>query len=95
MLSTKFASCKVSGQLMRLTKLLTTSLQTRRRLPLLLALALTALTGCATAPLGETARLLRTYPAEAKAAAQIAPNFTRDALKTINRLEANQKEGTP
>lgn len=52
---------------------------------------LCVLAGCVTTPLAETARLLKTYPEQAQAAAQAAPNFTRDALKTINRLEANQK----
>ncbi len=56
------------------------------------AIALCSLAGCATPPVGvEVHRLLQAYPEQAKAAAQLAPDFTRDALKTINRLEAGQK----
>jgi len=44
-----------------------------------------ALTGCASAPLENAKRLIE-HP-EFKAAAVAAPNFTSDALLTINRLE--------
>jgi hypothetical protein len=76
------------------TKRWTTSWMRRWRpslRPVLALTALCALAGCVTPPLAETPRLLKTYPEQAQAAAQVAPDFTRDALKTINRLEANQK----
>jgi len=38
-------------------------------------------------PRGNVRRLLTAYPVEAEAARTMAPNFTRDALKTISRLE--------
>jgi hypothetical protein len=92
--STNSNASKASVPWLRLTRRWT-SLWTRRWHKILLAAgglaALCVLAGCVTPPLAETPRLLRTYPEQAKAAAQVAPDFTRDALKTINRLEANQK----
>jgi hypothetical protein len=57
----------------------------------LLALSALMLAGCVTPTLTEQDRLLATYPDQAKAAARAGPDFVRDALHTINRLEANQK----
>jgi hypothetical protein len=57
----------------------------------LLVLLLAGLAGCLTPTLREQDRLLATYPDQAKAAARAGPDFVRDALHTINRLESNQK----
>ncbi len=50
--------------------------------------------GCKTVPVsiktlpeGNVRRLVESYPEEAEAARKVAPRFTRDALKTISRLE--------
>jgi hypothetical protein len=50
--------------------------------------------GCKTVPVsietlpeGNVRRLVESYPEEAEAARKAAPRFTRDALKTISRLE--------
>lgn len=50
--------------------------------------------GCATTtpsvpvfPEGNVRRLIESYPEEANKARTVAPAFTRDALKTISRLE--------
>jgi hypothetical protein len=50
--------------------------------------------GCATTtpsvpvfPEGNVRRLIESYPQEAEKARIVAPAFTRDALKTISRLE--------
>jgi len=40
-----------------------------------------------TLPEGNVRRLVESYPEEAEAARKAAPRFTRDALKTISRLE--------
>jgi hypothetical protein len=58
-----------------------------KRLTAILSLALAAaLAGCASAPrLDNAARLMRR--ADFPAAATVAPEWCRDALKTINALE--------
>jgi hypothetical protein len=39
------------------------------------------------APDGNVGRIIQSYPEEAEKARTLAPAFTRDALKTISRLE--------
>jgi len=62
--------------------------------------ALLLLDGCAartgdvaTLPEGNVRRLIQSYPKEAEAARKAAPNFTRDALKTISGLEESRTSG--
>jgi hypothetical protein len=60
----------------------------------LIAAAVFLISGCATTtpsvpvfPEGNVRRLIESYPQEAEKARTVAPAFTRDALKTISRLE--------
>jgi hypothetical protein len=60
----------------------------------LIAAAVFLISGCATTtpsvpvfPEGNVRRLIESYPQEAEKARIVAPAFTRDALKTISRLE--------
>jgi hypothetical protein len=61
---------------------------------LIAAVVLFLSSGCATTnpsvpvfPEGNVRRLIESYPQEAEKARTVAPAFTRDALKTISRLE--------
>jgi hypothetical protein len=61
---------------------------------LIAAVVLFLNSGCATLtptvpafPDGNVRRLIESYPEEAEKARTVAPAFTRDALKTISRLE--------
>lgn len=64
---------------------------TRSTLGLIAAAVLSS--GCVTTPGvpplpdGNVRRLLNSYPQEAEKARALAPEFTRDTLKTISRLE--------